>query len=110
MLIEDFNQPGDIEFPKYWLIKTIGEIAQVTSGGTPNRANRDYWGGDVPWITTSKIDFGSIEFADEYITIEGLNGSSAKIIPRGSILMAMYGQGATRGKVAVLGIDPASNK
>lgn len=98
------------EFPDDWAISTIGAIAQVTSGGTPDRTAKDFWDGDIPWITTGKIDFGIIEEAEEYITVEGLNSSAAKIFPKGTILMAMYGQGATRGKVAILGLDAATNQ
>ena len=97
-------------FPNHWTISTVGAIAQVTSGGTPSRSTRVYWNGNIPWITTGKIDFDIIEEADEYITKEGLNKSATKIFPKGTVLMAMYGQGATRGKVAILGLDAATNQ
>lgn len=98
------------EFTDEWKLKKIEEIAFVTSGGTPSRTNNNYWNGDIPWITTSLIDFNVIKTAEEYITEEGLNNSSTKLFPEGTILMAMYGQGKTRGKVGVLGIDAATNQ
>ncbi len=88
----------------------IEDVAKVTSGGTPNRANIDYWNGNIPWVTTSQIDFQDITSADEYITELGLKSSSAKIFPKGTILMALYGQGITRGRVSILGIDATTNQ
>lgn len=61
-------------------------------------------------MTTSLIDSSTILKADEYITKAGLEESSAKIFPKGTLLMAMYGQGRTRGRVSVLGIDAATNQ
>lgn len=99
------------EFEGEWEEKALGEICKITSGGTPNRAEKDYWeGGNIPWITTTLIDAYTIIKANEFITIKGLHNSSAKIFPKNTILMAMYGQGKTRGKVAILGIEAATNQ
>jgi len=104
-----------LRFPMFrrdpeWISATLGEIAKVQSGGTPARTNPAYWKGKIPWVTTSLIDSSTILKADEYITKAGLEESSAKIFPKGTLLMAMYGQGKTRGKVAMLGIDAATNQ
>lgn len=90
----------------------IGDIARVTSGGTPDRERPEYWGGSVPWVKTSLIQNCEINLGDidEFITDEGLKKSAAKIIPSGSILMAMIGQGKTRGQVAILKTDAAINQ
>jgi type I restriction enzyme, S subunit len=93
-----------------WPIVPLGNIACVSSGGTPSRKIPAYWSGDIPWITTSLIDFNEIHAAEEFITTEGVMKSSAKVYPKGTLLMAMFGQGVTRGKVAVLGIDAAFNQ
>jgi type I restriction enzyme S subunit len=93
-----------------WRRVRLGDIARIASGGTPDRKRPEYWGGDIPWITTGQIDFNIITEAEERITASGLKNSSAKLFPRGSILLAMIGQGATRGKVAELGIDAAINQ
>ncbi len=98
------------EFDEGWSTSKIEEIAIVTSGGTPSRANERYWAGDIPWVTTSLVDFNVIQSAEEFITQEGLDNSSAKLFPQNTILMAMYGQGITRGKVAILGIDATTNQ
>lgn len=96
--------------PKGWHRFTLGEIARISSGGTPDRAKPEYWGGDVPWITTGEIRFNTITDTTEMITTKGLQSSSAKLFPPGTLLMAMYGQGKTRGQVAKLGINAATNQ
>jgi len=96
--------------PDGWQRSTLGEIARITSGGTPDRAEAAYWGGDVPWVTTGEITFNTITETREKITQAGLKNSSAKLFPAGTLLMAMYGQGKTRGQVAKLGIEAATNQ
>jgi type I restriction enzyme S subunit len=90
----------------------LGSIAIITSGGTPDRKNPAYWDGDIPWVKTAQIQNKAITAADidEWITAKGLSESSARMIPRGTILMAMYGQGKTRGQVAILDVDAAINQ
>ena len=93
-----------------WPIVQMGDVASIRSGGTPDRANDTYWGGTIPWIKTGQIDFGVIQSAEEFITPAGLENSAARMFPAGTILMAMYGQGVTRGRVAILGIDATTNQ
>lgn len=100
----EFRQAGE------WVSGSLGSIFETTSGGKPSRAEKAYWNGDIPWITTSLVDYRVINAAEEFITAEGLKNSSAKLFPKGTILMAMYGQGKTRGQVALLGIDAATNQ
>ena len=96
--------------PEDWEVKLLGELAIIGSGGTPSRKNPTYWNGTIPWITTSQIDFDTITDAEQFITDEGLNNSAAKLLPANTLLLALYGQGKTRGKVARLGIDAATNQ
>tara|TARA_R110001592_G_scaffold166457_2_gene401519 strand:- start:2217 stop:3440 length:1224 start_codon:yes stop_codon:yes gene_type:complete len=96
--------------PNGWTKGTIEDIAKVTSGGTPSRAKDSYWNGHIPWVTTSEVKFGVIADAEQKITQEGLDNSSAKLFPKDTILMAMYGQGKTRGQVAKLGIEASTNQ
>lgn len=96
--------------PEGWKLSTIEEIANVSSGGTPSRKNDTYWNGSIPWVTTSEIKFNIIKDTSEKITEKGLANSSAKLFPVDTILMAMYGQGKTRGKVAKLGIEASTNQ
>ena len=114
-----FPEPGEtqprLRFPEFqhtpeWRVAPLGKLFETTTGGTPDRARADYWGGEVPWVTTSIVDFNVIESTKEYITSAGLSNSSAKVFPKRTVLMALYGQGKTRGKVAMLGIEAATNQ
>ncbi|MEL4392126.1 restriction endonuclease subunit S [Shewanella algae] len=96
--------------PNGWKLSTIEEISSVSSGGTPSRKNSSYWNGNIPWVTTAEVQFKIIEDTAEKITEEGLANSSAKLFPVDTILMAMYGQGKTRGQVAKLGIEASTNQ
>jgi type I restriction enzyme S subunit len=97
-------------FEEGWDIETLGDVAEISSGGTPSRTNPYFWDGHIPWVSTSLIDFNIIYDTEEKITEDGLKKSSAKLFPKGSLLMAMYGQGKTRGKIAVLGIEASTNQ
>ncbi|MBU2872126.1 restriction endonuclease subunit S [Colwellia sp. E2M01] len=107
---EGFKQTDVGVIPVDWKIKNIGDFATVSSGGTPNRKVADYWDGDIPWVTTTLIKGGDISYANEFITSKGLDNSSARMCKAGSILMAMYGQGKTRGKAGVLTINASINQ
>lgn len=93
-----------------WCVAPLGELFDTKSGGTPDRARKEYWNGSIPWVTTSLVDFNIITSAKEFISEEGLDNSSAKMFPSGTVLVAMYGQGKTRGKVALLGISATTNQ
>lgn len=105
-----FKQTEIGEVPEEWELTTIGEAFDTTSGGTPNRDTTAYWGGGIPWVKTGEIDYRLITSTEERITDVGLANSSAKLLPPGTLLMALYGQGATRGRVAILGIEAATNQ
>jgi type I restriction enzyme S subunit len=111
---EGETQPR-LRFPEFqnageWTSDSLGAIFDTSSGGTPDRSKEKYWKGNIPWVTTSLVAFNVITEADEFITDAGLNNSSAKVFPEKTILMAMYGQGKTRGQVAMLGIKAATNQ
>jgi hypothetical protein len=94
-----------------WPVSALGSLVSIQSGGTPDRGNPKYWlGGTIPWVTTAEVNYSEIKHTNERITPEGLANSSAKIFPKGTILMALYGQGKTRGQVGFLGIDAATNQ
>lgn len=89
-------------------LQRLGDICLTTSGGTPNRAKLEYFGGDIPWFKSGDLNDGSVVSCTESITVLGLNNSSAKIFPEGTILIAMYG--ATVGKLGILGVRGATNQ
>ena len=86
-------------------------MTDVISGGTPSRDKSEYWeNGTIPWVKTTELQNNIIVNVDEYITEAGLNGSSAKLVPVGTVLVAMYGQGKTRGMTAYLNIEACTNQ
>ena len=96
------------ELPKGWEWRRLGDICKTTSGGTPKRNVAGYYGGTIPWLKSGELDDGLILRTEETITEKGLNESNAKIFPKGTLLIALYG--ATVGKLGILGIDAATNQ
>ena len=96
--------------PEGWRMGTLGEYCkEIKSGGTPNRSNIEYWNSkDYRWLKTGEVQNNVILETEEYISEAGLNHSSAKIIPCGSVIMAMYG--ATAGQVAYLDCEATTNQ
>lgn len=89
----------------------LGDIYKISSGGTPSRKKSAYWiNGNIPWVTTTEVTNEIITSTNECITKLGLENSSAKIYPINSLIIAMYGQGATRGRTAKLGIEACTNQ
>ena len=105
-LVPEEEQPYKV--PENWVWVRSGHLAKWGSGGTPSRKRLEYYGGDIPWIKTGELNDGIVSASEETITEEGLQNSSAKIFPKGSIVIAMYG--ATIGKLGILGIDAATNQ
>jgi type I restriction enzyme S subunit len=99
---------GDL--PANWRVETLGELCTLTSGGTPSRGKKEYWNGAIPWVKTGELGYGRILRSEETISSAGLAASSARLLPEGTLLLAMYGQGTTRGKVSLLGIEAAVNQ
>ena len=104
------SQCGVSTLPDGWRMGTIGEFClKMTSGGTPNRSNNIYWNSkDYPWLKSGEVHNNIINTIEEYISKSGLDNSSAKIIPKGSVVMAMYG--ATAAQVAYLNCDTTTNQ
>jgi len=88
----------------------IGEAFRVTTGGTPSRSNPAYWGGEVMWVSSGEVAFCRIRDTREKITTEGVDSSNAKIYPPSTVLLAMIGQGKTRGQCAILDCNAATNQ
>lgn len=86
----------------------LEDIAKWGSGGTPSRKVEEYFTGNIPWIKTGELKSKYIRKTEEKITDEALSKSNAKIFPRGSVAIAMYG--ATIGKVSILDIDASTNQ
>ena len=96
------------ELPEGWKWEKLGEICKTTSGGTPSRGNKNYYNGNIPWVKSGELDKGLILDTEEKITEEAVKNSSAKIFPKGTLLIALYG--ATIGKLAFLGVEASTNQ
>lgn len=84
----------------------LGQVARTTSGGTPKRTRTDLYGGTIPWIKSGELGDGIVTSTEETITEGALKESSAKLIPQGTVLIAMYG--ATIGKLGRVGAPAAA--
>ena len=96
------------QLPKDWKWVKLGEICHTTSGGTPSRRELKYYNGNIPWVKSGELDRGLITDTEEKISEEAIKNSSAKVFPKGTLLIALYG--ATIGKLAFLGVDAATNQ
>ena len=96
------------EAPQNWCWTTLGKIGKWQSGSTPNRLNKDYYNGNIPWLKTGDLNDGYITHIPEYITEKALNETSVKLNSTGSVLIAMYG--ATIGKIGILTFPATTNQ
>ena len=105
--LDMFGDP--LSNPKKWPSRRMGDIFKITSGGTPSRKKSEHFeNGTIPWVKTGDLNVPYLTHTDEYITEIGLQNSSAKLFPVGTVLLAMYG--ATIGAVSILGIEACSNQ
>ncbi len=90
-------------FDGQWKCSRLDKLTkQIITGGTPSTAENKYWNGEIPWLSSTEIHQKRITSPTSYITEVGLNNSSAKIAPSFSVIVALAGQGKTRGTVAIL--------
>ena len=108
IFLDMFGDP--VRNEKGWEKKKLGSITDISSGSTPSRENESYYIGNIPWIKTTELRGIVINDSLEKISIEALKDTSCKLYPKGTILIAMYGQGVTRGKVGMLGLEAATNQ
>ncbi|MDK6808277.1 hypothetical protein HMPREF2822_09750 [Corynebacterium sp. HMSC062E11] len=98
------------EFSKLSDNRRLDEIAVVGTGATPSRKNAAFYQGDIPWVKTTEVKGTIILGTEEKISVDALESSTCKLNRAGSSVVAMYGQGATRGRVGYLGIEAATNQ
>jgi type I restriction enzyme, S subunit len=94
--------------PEGWAAKTVSDFYGTSSGGTPSRKKPEYFTGDIPWIKTQELPNGFVLKAMEHITEEAVSKSSAKIFPKKTLLLALYG--ATIGEIGILSESSACNQ
>ncbi|PSV44880.1 restriction endonuclease subunit S [Photobacterium indicum] len=97
-----------VQLPQGWSKASLQDVAVWSSGGTPSRKVPDYFKGNIPWLKTGELGDRIVCDAEEFITEDAIRNSSAKVFPKNSVVLAMYG--ATIGKASILGIDAATNQ
>ena len=97
-----------MDLPHGWTATTLRAVANWSSGGTPSRKRTEFFGGDIPWVKTGELTEKYVRETEEMLTELGVKNSSAKVFPKGSVGIAMYG--ATIGKVSIWGIDASTNQ
>jgi type I restriction enzyme, S subunit len=104
---------GEVRFPGFkeeWQEHILGSIAHLTTGGTPSTRIKEYWGGEIRWMNSGEIHKKRIYEVENRITKAGLDNSSAKLLPVNSVLIALAGQGKTRGTVAINKAELSTNQ
>jgi type I restriction enzyme S subunit len=96
------------ELPPNWTTARLSDICETTSGGTPSRSRAAYFGGSIPWLKSGELNDGLVTEIEETITEAGLRDSNAKVFPKGTVLIALYG--ATVGRLGILGLSASTNQ
>ncbi len=98
------------EVPEEWGTGKIKYYSEISAGSTPDRTNELFWNGDIPWMASGEVNQGVVTHTAEKITKLGLRNTSAKLLSKGTVMLALNGQGKTKGTAAILNIETASNQ
>lgn len=102
---------SDGKLPAGWQWSSVGALAKVGTGATPSRSNDAYYrGGTIPWIMSSAVNAPFVDAADQFVTDEALQQTNLTLYLPGTLLVAMYGEGKTRGKCSELRIAATTNQ
>ncbi len=97
--------------PESWEIKKLGDITTLTAGGTPSTKIKEYWTPkEIPWLSSGEVNKKIVFNTENKISVVGLDNSSAKLVPKNSVLIGLAGQGKTRGTVAITEIELSTNQ
>lgn len=103
--------PQDLSpLPGGWCWTTIGELFDVFVGSTPSRNDPRLWLGEVPWVSSGEVSFGHIRMTREHISEAAVGNKDTRLHPPGTVMLAMIGEGKTRGQAAILDIEAAHNQ
>ena len=99
------RQAGGVEY------KTLGEVCELYAGATPKTTNPDYWtNGTIPWMSSGEVNLGQVFNTEKKITQLGYDSCSTKLVPPNTVVVALAGQGKTRGTVAITRIELCTNQ
>lgn len=108
---EEVNIMGISEIPKHWYVSKINYFSSIRTGGTPNKENNLFWdNGIINWMSSGEVNKEFVYETNNKITEEGLNNSNANLLPINSVMIALNGQGKTKGMVAVLKVESTCNQ
>lgn len=96
--------------PDLWKKIRLAEVFEVQVGATPSRRVPEYWNGDINWVSSGEVHFNGIFRTNEQITDDGLAHASTNVHPIGTVMLAMIGEGKTRGQAAILNVEAAHNQ
>jgi type I restriction enzyme S subunit len=96
--------------PTSWIACRVGAIGAVVNGSTPSRKQSAYWDGTIPWVSSGEVRNNVIFFTREKISKSGYANCSVRLLPPGTVLLAMIGEGKTRGQSAILEIEATINQ
>ena len=99
-----------LSLPETWVKVRLGEVFEVEVEATPSRQKAEYWNGKIPWVSSGEVHFDTISQTNEFITQEGVKHASTNIQPVGTVMLAMIGEGKTRGQAALLNVEAAHNQ
>ncbi|KEQ44144.1 restriction endonuclease subunit S [Streptococcus oralis] len=98
------------QVPQGWGSGKVKYFSQVSAGATPDRNNSLFWNGNINWMSSGEVNQGIVKHTSETITDLALKRTSTKLLPNGTVMLALNGQGKTKGTAAVLAIESASNQ
>ncbi|MFW6030608.1 MAG: restriction endonuclease subunit S [Halanaerobiales bacterium] len=107
---DEFKETQFGKIPIDWEIQRINKVGKITGGHTPKKSNDEYWGGEIPWLTPSQITnriINTISDTDEHITKEGLESTSVKLLPEGTVMMSSR---ATIGECVINEVPMTTNQ
>jgi type I restriction enzyme S subunit len=100
----------EFQIPDGWRWFRVGEICDLQTGATPSTKHPEFFGGSIRWLVSGDVNKGEIYDCEGRITDDGLRNSNCKILPENSVLIALNGQGKTRGTVAILRVSSTCNQ
>ena len=98
------------QVPEGWGVGKVKYFSQISAGATPDRNNSLFWNGNINWMSSGEVNQGIVKHTSESITDLALKRTSTKLLPNGTVMLALNGQGKTKGTAAVLAIESASNQ
>lgn len=97
-------------YPENWTLTKLRKCGVWSAGGTPDRETVAYYEGSIPWVKSGEVDYCIVRKTEEHLSTEGAKQTTCGVLPVGTLLIAMYGAGVTRGRVAILGVPASTNQ